>query len=89
MNSSRTGSVQILPTGGNTSNLTLHSADLYNDIYHRSMPNKTVFDDIGQKTFLEDLQKRRCKIVQVIYKRIAQNPKELTVARNEFLEVLL
>lgn len=41
-----------------------------------------------QKAFLDDLAQRRSKIVQVTYDRVAQNAKELTVARGEYLEVL-
>ena len=41
-----------------------------------------------QKAFLDELMKRNCKIVQVTYDRVAQNPKELTVARGEYLEIL-
>uniref|UniRef100_A0A914V2Z3 SH3 domain-containing protein n=1 Tax=Plectus sambesii TaxID=2011161 RepID=A0A914V2Z3_9BILA len=41
-----------------------------------------------QKSFFEDLRQRRCKVVQATYDRVAQNPKELTVTRGEFLEVL-
>lgn len=40
-----------------------------------------------QKAFLDELVQRRSKIVQVMYDRVAQNPKELTVARGEYLEV--
>lgn len=40
-----------------------------------------------QKAFLDDIVARRGKLVQVTYDRIAQNPKELTVSRGEYLEV--
>ena len=42
---------------------------------------------IGQERFLEDLQSRGAHIVQVTYPRTANNDKELTVVRGEFLEV--
>ena len=42
-----------------------------------------------KKAFLDDLAQRRSKIVQVTYDRVAQNAKELTVARGEYLEVCL
>ncbi|VDM23653.1 unnamed protein product [Toxocara canis] len=41
-----------------------------------------------QKAFLDDIVARRAKLVQVTYDRVAQNPKELTVSRGEYLEVL-
>lgn len=42
----------------------------------------------GQDRFLEDLQSRGAHIVQVTYPRTANNDKELTVVRGEFLEIL-
>lgn len=42
----------------------------------------------NQESFLEDLQNRGANIVQVTYPRTANNDKELTVVRGEFLEVL-
>ncbi|XP_076261642.1 epidermal growth factor receptor kinase substrate 8-like isoform X2 [Rhynchophorus ferrugineus] len=42
----------------------------------------------GQERFLEDLQNRGAHIVQVTYPRTANNDKELTVVRGEFLEIL-
>ncbi|XP_060516021.1 epidermal growth factor receptor kinase substrate 8-like isoform X2 [Cylas formicarius] len=42
----------------------------------------------GQERFLEDLQSRGAHIVQVTYPRTANNDKELTVVRGEFLEIL-
>jgi epidermal growth factor receptor kinase substrate 8 len=41
-----------------------------------------------QKAFLEELRAKRSKIVQVTYDRVGQNPKELTVSKGEYLEVL-
>lgn len=41
-----------------------------------------------QRAFLDDIIARRGRLVQVSYDRVAQNPKELTVSRGEFLEVL-
>ncbi|XP_066158274.1 epidermal growth factor receptor kinase substrate 8-like [Euwallacea fornicatus] len=43
---------------------------------------------IGQERFLEDLQNKNANIVQVTYPRTANNDKELTVVRGEFLEIL-
>lgn len=42
----------------------------------------------NQEGFLEDLQNRGANIVQVTYPRTANNDKELTVVRGEFLEIL-
>ncbi|KAJ8969518.1 hypothetical protein NQ317_002207 [Molorchus minor] len=42
----------------------------------------------NQESFLEDLQNRGANIVQVTYPRTANNDKELTVVRGEFLEIL-
>ncbi|GLV39392.1 uncharacterized protein CBL_13271 [Carabus blaptoides fortunei] len=44
--------------------------------------------DRSQDGWLEDLQTRGANIVQVTYPRTANNDKELTVARGEFLEIL-
>ncbi|CAJ0579870.1 unnamed protein product, partial [Mesorhabditis spiculigera] len=41
-----------------------------------------------QRAFVQDVVNRRCKLVQATYDRVAQNPKELTVSRGEYLEVL-
>ncbi|KAL1492771.1 hypothetical protein ABEB36_010970 [Hypothenemus hampei] len=43
---------------------------------------------IVQERFLDDLQNRGAHIVQVTYPRTANNDKELTVVRGEFLEIL-
>ncbi|KAK0398600.1 hypothetical protein QR680_002666 [Steinernema hermaphroditum] len=45
-------------------------------------------DSPRAQSFLERLRDRRAKIVQATYDRTAQNPKELTVSRGEYLEVL-
>lgn len=42
----------------------------------------------AQEAWLDDLVSRRTKIVQVTYPRTANNDKELTVVRGEYLEVL-
>lgn len=42
----------------------------------------------NQESFLEDLQNRGANIVQVTYPRTANNDKELTVVRGEYLEIL-
>ena len=41
-----------------------------------------------QRAFLDDLADRGCHVVQVTYPRTANNEKEMTVVRGEFLEVL-
>ncbi len=41
-----------------------------------------------QRAFFNDLLERGCHVVQVTYPRTANNEKELTVVRGEFLEVL-
>ncbi len=41
-----------------------------------------------QRAWLADLQRRGCHIVQVTYPRTANNEKELSVVRGEFLEVI-
>ncbi len=41
-----------------------------------------------QRAFLQDLLQSSCQVVQVTYPRTANNEKELTVVRGEFLEVL-
>jgi len=41
----------------------------------------------SQARFLDELRSRGAKIVQVTYPRTANNEKELTVTRGEFLEV--
>jgi epidermal growth factor receptor kinase substrate 8 len=40
-----------------------------------------------ERTWLEQLRARGSRVVQVTYPRTANNPKELTVNRGEFLEV--
>lgn len=42
----------------------------------------------AQEAWLSDLLARRAKIVQVTYPRTANNDKELTVVRGEYLEIL-
>jgi len=41
-----------------------------------------------QRAFLDELRARRSKAVQVTYDRVGQNPKELTVKKGEYLEVV-
>lgn len=50
--------------------------------HHGGPPNS------AQEAFLDELMARRAKIVQVTYPRTANNDKELTVVRGEYLEVL-
>lgn len=44
--------------------------------------------DRAQEAWLDELVTRHAKIVQVIYPRTANNDKELTVVRGEYLEIL-
>lgn len=44
--------------------------------------------DRGQEAWLDDLNSRHAKIVQVTYPRTANNDKELTVVRGEYLEIM-
>ncbi|XP_076276966.1 epidermal growth factor receptor kinase substrate 8 [Lasioglossum baleicum] len=44
--------------------------------------------DRAQEAWLDDLMARHAKIVQVTYPRTANNDKELTVVRGEYLEIL-
>lgn len=44
--------------------------------------------DPATEAWIEELQARDAKIVQVTYPRTANNDKELTVVRGEFLEIL-
>lgn len=44
--------------------------------------------DMGVDAWLEEMHARDAKIVQVTYPRTANNDKELTVVRGEFLEIL-
>ncbi|CAD5218994.1 unnamed protein product [Bursaphelenchus okinawaensis] len=41
-----------------------------------------------QRAYLDELLHKRAKVVQVTYDRVAQNAKELTVDRGEYLEIL-
>uniref|UniRef100_A0A1I7YV53 SH3 domain-containing protein n=1 Tax=Steinernema glaseri TaxID=37863 RepID=A0A1I7YV53_9BILA len=45
-------------------------------------------DSPRAQSYLDRLRERRAKVVQATYDRTAQNPKELTVSRGEYLEVL-
>lgn len=57
--------------------------------YHQQeAPDHHPFEKM-QKKWLEQLKARGAKIVQVIYPRTANNDKELTVVRGEYLEVSL
>ncbi|CAO1354674.1 unnamed protein product [Diamesa serratosioi] len=44
--------------------------------------------DLATEQWIEELQARDAKIVQVTYPRTANNDKELTVVRGEFLEIM-
>lgn len=63
------------------------------DISTDSMEPSNVLDaqrnfERQQALFLDDLKAAQAKVVQVMYPRTANNEKELTVIRGEFLEVL-
>ncbi|KAI1733089.1 phosphotyrosine-binding domain-containing protein [Ditylenchus destructor] len=83
----RTGSVQVLSNGHVTSSSPNYSSPRTGNVVV-SPPIVVPDQSPRQKAFLDDLVQRRCKIVQVTYDRVMQNPKELTVARGEYLEVL-
>ncbi|XP_074098578.1 epidermal growth factor receptor kinase substrate 8 isoform X2 [Cotesia typhae] len=51
-------------------------------------PRGTPATDRAQEAWLDDLLAKGAKIVQVTYPRTANNDKELTVVRGEYLEVL-
>lgn len=55
------------------------------DISQDSMDQPTF--EKHQRQWLNDLKSRGAKIVQVTYPRTANNDKELTVVRGEYLEV--
>ena len=54
--------------------------------YHRDAEPQ-VFER-NQRKWLEELKARGARIVQVTYPRTANNDKELTVVRGEYLEVI-
>ena len=54
---------------------------------HHPPPPESRFES-HQRAFLQDLTERGCHVVQVTYPRTANNEKEMTVVRGEFLEVL-
>lgn len=56
------------------------------DISQDSAIDQSTFEK-HQQRWLNDLKARGAKIVQVTYPRTANNDKELTVVRGEFLEV--
>lgn len=82
----RTGSVQVLSNGHVSSSSPNYSSPRTGNVVV-SPPIVVPDQSPRQKAFLDELIQRRCKIVQVTYDRVAQNPKELTVARGEYLEV--
>jgi len=51
-------------------------------------PRATAGMERAQEAWLDDLVARHAKIVQVTYPRTANNDKELTVVRGEYLEIL-
>ena len=73
------------PMGRRDSDVSADSSDRNNG--HNNHPNSYRFDS-QQRAFLEELATQGCKVVQVTYPRTANNDKELTVVRGEFLEVL-
>ncbi|XP_049844837.1 epidermal growth factor receptor kinase substrate 8-like protein 2 isoform X2 [Schistocerca gregaria] len=61
-------------------------SDISADSIERTGGGREIHRD--QARWLEDLRSRGAKIVQVTYPRTANNDKELTVVRGEFLEVI-
>lgn len=70
----------------NSSHHNLHSGS-ESDLQERSQEEQIHFDR-QQRNFLMELKERGSKVVQVTYPRTANNEKELTVSRGEYLEVL-
>lgn len=84
------------PGGGSESELPSSVAHRERDISARSDISADSIERNGgngerfertQARWLEDLKSQGSKIVQVTYPRTANNDKELTVIRGEFLEV--
>lgn len=89
-NTSKTGSIQVLPSSEEyVTNVKIHNhPNEYNrEIYSRTASKPVASSENNQKNFFEKLKQKRSEIAQVVYDRIAQNPKELTVSQNEYLEV--
>lgn len=63
-------------------------SDISVDSIERGPRGAPVTIDRAQEAWLDDLLSRHVKIVQVTYPRTANNDKELTVVRGEYLEVL-
>jgi hypothetical protein len=78
----RTGSVQVLSNGHVSASNAVPRGN------GTAAPVLVPDQSPRQKAFLEELSQRRSKTVQVTYDRIAQNPKELSVTRGEYLEVV-
>ena len=78
------------------SNEELDEPDFYPDKRHEvdevdedeDDDNSFVMAEDEQRGWLADLQRRGCHIVQVTFPRTANNEKELSVVRGEFLEVI-
>ena len=63
-------------------------SDISNDSIEKNGDPAARFEQ-QQRRWLADLKARNVKIVQVTYPRTANNDKELTVVRGEYLEVII
>ncbi|XP_044742140.1 epidermal growth factor receptor kinase substrate 8-like [Chrysoperla carnea] len=64
-------------------------SDISLDSIERSgVDDRPTGGDLSQEAWLEELQAKGANVVQVTYPRTANNDKELTVVRGEYLEVL-
>ena len=63
-------------------------SDISNDSIEKNGDPVARFEQ-QQRRWLADLKARNVKIVQVTYPRTANNDKELTVVRGEYLEVTI
>lgn len=83
----------VTPVGSDREFHDLRDRDVRSDFSADSIDHATASDpqaqfERHQKQFIEDLVSKGAKVVQVMYPRTANNDKELTVIRGEFLEVL-
>lgn len=69
-------------------NMSAARSDISADSIERNGAEDRSFKRI-QENWLDSLNKRNAQVVQVTYPRTANNDKELTVVRGEFLEVFL
>lgn len=67
----------------------MYSPNVNSDVDLPSLgPIKLPEQSPRQKAFLNDIISRRAKLAQATFDRVAQNAKELTISRGEYLEVL-